>query len=73
LRKRILPSKEAWIFVNPTHERLEEAVDVSGCANVTDLLGQPVIREGDTVRLAVDGLDIRVLVLDGLRERTRLT
>ena len=64
LRKRVLPNKEAWLFTNPTRERIEETVNVAGWPRVSDLLDQPVPRSGDNVILAVDSLDIRVLIME---------
>jgi len=65
LRKRVLPETEAWIFTNPTDEAITEQIDVSGWPQVEDLLGEPLERQGDTVTLIVNELDIRILILTG--------
>ena len=63
LRKRAIPGKEAWLFTNPTDGEVTEQVNVQGWARVEDLLGGPLVREGDQVELTVQGLDTRVLVV----------
>ncbi len=63
LRKRAIEGKEAWLFTNPTGEELTESVSVGGWAEVDDLLGEPLAREGDRVVLTVPGLDVRTLIL----------
>ena len=63
LRKRAIPGKEAWLFTNPTDQEVTEQVNVQGWARVEDLLGGPLVHEGDQVELTVKGLDTRVLVV----------
>jgi len=63
LRKRVSPTKEAWLFTNPTGEAITETIDVTGWTQVSDLLGEPVSRDGNQVTLTVAGLDVRVLIL----------
>jgi beta-galactosidase len=63
VRKRVTAGKEAWIFTNPTDASVTEPVSVAGWACVEDLLGEAVERTGDTVRLIVEGLDVRVLIV----------
>jgi hypothetical protein len=63
LRQRVTSGKEAWIFTNPTGGPLTEFVSVAGWRHVADLLGAPVAREGDLVKLTVGGLDVRALIL----------
>ncbi len=63
LRKRVTSGKEAWLFFNPTGERLAEKVSVAGWEKVVDLLGAPVERAGALVELTVGALDLRVLIL----------
>jgi hypothetical protein len=63
LRKRVTPGKEAWLFFNPTGERLAEKMSVAGWEKVVDLLGAPVERAGALVELTVCALDVRVLIL----------
>jgi beta-galactosidase len=65
LRRRVTGGKQAWLFTNPTADPITESVDVAGWGHVEDLLGDPLERDGDSVLLTVDGLDVRVLVLDG--------
>jgi hypothetical protein len=62
-RVRAVEGKEAWLFTNPTDEAVTEGVDVSGWGGVADLLGESVQRDDDVVRLSVEPLDVRVLVL----------
>jgi beta-galactosidase len=64
LRKRRLPGKEAWILSNPTGAGLVETLDISGWRSATDLLGEAFDRDGSSVRLAVESLDVRVLILE---------
>jgi beta-galactosidase len=64
LRKRVAPDKEAWLFTNPTEGAVTERVDVAGWSVVGDLLGEPLLREGDWVELVVDSLDVRALILE---------
>jgi hypothetical protein len=63
LRKRIIPGKEAWLFTNPTADKVSERVDVANWPTVEDLLGEPLQREGSEVMLNVPSLDVRVLVV----------
>jgi len=65
LRKRVTPGKEAWILTNPTDQEITERIAVHGWSRVEDLLGDPIVREGDEVTLKVKGLDVRVLVVEG--------
>ena len=62
-RRRVSGKKEAWFFTNLSEEDVTEAVDVTGFTSVEDLLGEPLQRQGNTVRLRVRALDVRVLVL----------
>jgi beta-galactosidase len=62
LRKRVIPGKQAWFLTNPAGEPVTETVDVDQ-ARVEDLLGEPFQREGGQVRLTVEGLDVRVLIV----------
>ena len=64
LRRRVTAGKEAWLFTNPSERGVTEDISVAGWAHVEDLLGEPLQREGDNVRLIVPGLDVRVLVLE---------
>jgi hypothetical protein len=63
LRKRAMEGKEAWIYTNPHEEAVSEEIDVRGWAQVEDLLGEPLLRMGDTIHLQVAGLDVRALIL----------
>ncbi len=63
LRKRVAPGKEAWLFTNPSDEAITEAIAVADWAQVEDLLGESLAREGDRVTLTVPSLDVRVLVV----------
>jgi hypothetical protein len=62
-RKRITAGKEAWIFINPTDEVVQESIAVEGFPGVEDLLGAQLHRDGGEVRLSIDPLDVRVLIL----------
>ena len=65
LRKRVVAnkSKEAWLFTNPTGGHITESIDVTGWSCVEDLMGNDIeVKDGFT-NLTVDGLDIRVLVV----------
>jgi hypothetical protein len=64
LRRRVIESKEAWIFTNATADEVTEQVNVAGWPSVRDLLGEPVKRTGNQVALTVKSLDVRVLVLE---------
>jgi beta-galactosidase len=63
LRKRVSPTKEAWIFTNREPRNVAESINVAGWREVVDLLGEPLNRGGDTLKLAVNSLDVRVLIL----------
>ncbi len=63
LRRRVTEGKEAWLFTNPTAEPISESVNVAGWAQVEDLLGEPLERQGERVSLTVPALDVRVFVL----------
>jgi hypothetical protein len=63
LRRRCLTGKEAWFLTNPSQQAVTESIDVAGWHSVTDLLGEPLQRDGDHVTLTVPSLDVRVLVL----------
>ena len=64
LRRRVAEGKQAWLFTNPTRERVEERICVKGWAQVSDLMGGPLQRDGGSVALAVESLDVRVLILE---------
>jgi hypothetical protein len=65
LRKRAAAAgdRQAWFLTNPTAADAVATVDVSGWPKVEDLLGGRLRRDGDTVEVAVAGLDVRVLVV----------
>jgi beta-galactosidase len=63
LRKRVGRDAEAWLYTNPTDGPVTERIDVSNWARVEDLLGAPLERDGATVLLTVNSLDVRALVL----------
>ncbi len=64
VRKRVVPGKEAWIFTNPTSERITERVSTSGWRKVSDLLEQTVTITNASAELTVEPFDIRVLVVE---------
>jgi beta-galactosidase len=55
--------KQAWFFTNPTVDQVVATIEVPGWPKVEDLLGGRVGRRGDAVELAVDALDVRVLIV----------
>ena len=62
-RRRILGDRQAWFLFNIRPETVEESVPVDCFVSVKDLLGGELpIREG-CVRLTVEPLDIRCVVL----------
>ena len=63
LRKRRIAGKEAWIYTNPSAREVCEEVNVAGWSRVEDMLGQPLDRVGDRIRLSVSSLDVRALIL----------
>jgi hypothetical protein len=63
LRKRAIAGKEAWLFTNPTDHEVVERIFTAGWAAVEDLLGEPLERDGDIVRLKVNSLDVRGLIV----------
>ncbi|MBI2440852.1 MAG: beta-galactosidase [Lentisphaerae bacterium] len=63
VRKRTGPSKDAWLFTNPTERPITETISVSGWKRVEDLLGEQLPRNGDCINLTVNSLDVRVLIL----------
>ncbi len=64
LRKRVSGNKEAWLFTNPTNSMLTEVIDISSWSKVEDLLGEDIEQKDGKVNLAVDSLDVRVLILE---------
>jgi len=63
LRKRVGEGQEAWVLLNTTDHDVTETVDVAGWRQAEDLLGEPLVREGDGVSLTVPSLDVRVLIV----------
>ena len=63
-RRRVGKTKEIRFYVNPFERALCETVSVAGFDRVSGLLGETVERGGDAVRLTVEGLDVRALVLE---------
>ena len=64
LRKRVASGKEAWLFTNPGEADVTETIDVAGWWGVSDLLGDPLVRDdAGRIVLSVPSLDVRVLVL----------
>jgi beta-galactosidase len=70
LRKRVASGKEAWLFTNPTGKPVTETVSIAPWREVRDLLGGPLNRSNDRVELTVDGLDVRVLMLQQERSES---
>ena len=63
LRKRKTDGAEAWLFTNIRDVPVCESVDVTGFRHVEDLLEGEIERNGDTVELEVESLDVRALIL----------
>lgn len=63
LRKRVSARKEAWFLTNPTDQLITESINVKGYDTVEDLLDEPIARDGDSLTLSVESLDVKVLVL----------
>jgi hypothetical protein len=63
LRKRSAGNQSGWFITNPTGEPIHETFETGG-ARVSDLLGGPVEVQDGRVALTVDGLDVRVLILE---------
>ena len=64
LRKRVIPGREAWIFMNFSAEAVTERINVAGCHRVSDLFGLPVPVAGGFAELTVAPLDARVLLVE---------
>ncbi len=64
LQKRVGERREAWFFTNPRGVEVTETVDVREGERVEDLLGEPLVQEGESVRLTVGALDVRVLIVE---------
>jgi beta-galactosidase GanA len=64
LSKRVSPEKEAWVFFNPDEKAVTETVSVKGWKKVSDLLGGPLKTEKGSVKISVDSLDGKVLILE---------
>ncbi|MFZ2655679.1 MAG: beta-galactosidase [Victivallales bacterium] len=62
LNKRCGKDKEAWFIFNPTDSAVAETLDCTGWKHVADLLGEPLTRDGGSVTLTVQSLDVRVLI-----------
>ena len=65
LQKRQAGHREAWVITNPEKENLTESFSIPQNAKVTELLGDGIKTDGNTVELAVAPLDVRVLVVEG--------
>lgn len=63
LRKRITEKKEAWIFTNPTEDDLVEQINIEGYKAVEDLLDNKIECEENCIKLKINSLDVRVLIL----------
>lgn len=63
LRKRVSADKEAWLFTNATDHAITAQVDVTGWANVQDLLDAPLQSDGKVVKLTVESLDVQGLIV----------
>jgi beta-galactosidase len=62
-RRRTAGGKTAWFLFNAGTEAVEESLSVAGFRQVSDLLGGELQRDGNTVRVALQPLDVRCLVL----------
>lgn len=63
LRKRLAANLQAWFVTNPCREALTEELPLPQGARAEDLLGEPLEAAGQGVRLTVDPLDVRVLLV----------
>jgi hypothetical protein len=61
LRKRVSAAKQAWFVTNPTRESVTETIAINA-ENIEDLLGEPIEKVAQGIRLTVAPLDVRVLV-----------
>jgi beta-galactosidase GanA len=63
-RRRVSEKKEAWFLINDSDRPITESVDVTGFAQVEDLLeGKPLSIKRDMTTINVDSFSIRCLVL----------
>lgn len=63
-RRRILGTRSAWFFFNSTETVVEEKIDLENFKTAHDLLGEELPQEGASVRLKVQPLDIRCILLE---------
>ncbi|MFB3786184.1 MAG: beta-galactosidase [bacterium] len=64
LRRRVGQNREAWLLTNPWEDEVIEHLEVGGWSRVTDLLSEPLPRSGQTVTIAVPGLDVRCIIVE---------
>ena len=64
VRKRMSPSKEAWIVINPTGQPATERVSLGKWTRATNLSGQTFPTAGDAVELTLLPLDADVLIAE---------
>jgi len=65
LKKRIGEDKQAWFITNSGKETVSERFSIPAGAQVQDLLGGEVMVEQDSFTLAVESLDVRVMIVTG--------
>ncbi len=63
-RRRVLGNRHAWFLFNTTREAVEETVSLRGFRSVQDLFAGELPRAAGGVRLRVEPLDIRCLLLE---------
>lgn len=63
-RRRVLGNRTAWFFFNTSQHPIEETVSVAGFKSAKDLLGGDLPTTAGGIRIAVEPLDIRCVVLE---------
>lgn len=67
VRRRAAGDREAWIITNPTAATVTEVFDIGGWDTVEDVLGGELMRDGSRMKIEVQSLDVRVVVLSKSR------
>jgi hypothetical protein len=63
-RRRTLLKQSAWFLFNTTREAIEELMPLDKTRRATDLFGAPLERTDAGVRVRVEPLDVRCLLID---------
>ena len=63
-RRRILGNRESWFLFNQQDRLIEEQVPLGGFKAAKDLLGGDIPEAGGVLRITVDAMDVRCILLE---------